>query len=475
MTRRDRWPPLFAYGAAVVVAVLFAIALLGIPVQISDSLTEFLAMQAQSFSYVAHTELTAGGPFFRPGKRITIKALFDLSGGNFYWWYRGFHALEMLVLAVIFVRMLRPKAWDTAALVPLALAMIAGSHLFLDIYREAFPVQHFLTIVIFAVAAVLLAQARGGWLVDAAAALLFVVSAATIESGLLIWVIFVAAYAVGYRGVSRRGLAALTSLFVLYFVFRFGWLGGGIPAIGERDTGFLLADGSADAVRRMFGASPWLLYGYNFITAMTCVLFAEPRAGTFMFIRSVLDHNTAPWQVLTVVTSTLTSVVIAWYVVSRIRTWRLFNVPEDDRLVALFLVLLPANAAFDIVYEKDVVLSVAGIFYIAAATIALRRVLEIASSPSWRSAIAYAVLILVACGWSMRAIGTQYRLREVASINRNDWAYWKVWLGRQDNVSIETAGEKHVFQVLYDDAISRRPAPPPIESRFWDKWSDPEE
>jgi hypothetical protein len=225
----------------------------------------------------------------------------------------------------------------------------------------------------------------------------------------------------------------------------------------------------------MFGASPWLLYGYNFITAMTCVLFAEPRAGTFMFIRSVLDHNTAPWQVLTVVTSTLTSVVIAWYVVSRIRTWRLFNVPEDDRLVALFLVLLPANAAFDIVYEKDVVLSVAGIFYIAAATIALRRVLEIASSPSWRSAIAYAVLILVACGWSMRAIGTQYRLREVASINRNDWAYWKVWLGRQDNVSIETAGEKHVFQVLYDDAISRRPAPPPIESRFWDKWSDPEE
>jgi len=189
----------------------------------------------------------------------------------------------------------------------------------------------------------------------------------------------------------------------------------------------------------------------------------------------VLAHDASPWQVLTVATSTLTTLVIAWYVVTRIRTWRIFNVPEDDRLVSIFLIVLPANAAFDIVYEKDVVVSVAGIFYVAAATIALKRLLEIASSPSWRSAIAYATILLVACGWSMRAIGTQYRLREVASINRNDWAYWKVWLGRQDTVSIDTPGEKRVFQVLYDDAIRRRPAPPAIESRFWDRWADPEE
>ena len=96
-----RGPQLFAYGAAILVAALFAVALLGIPIQISDSLTEFLAMQAQSFSSVAHTELAGGGPYFRPGKRMTIKLLFDLSGGNFYWWYRGFHALEMLILATL--------------------------------------------------------------------------------------------------------------------------------------------------------------------------------------------------------------------------------------------------------------------------------------------------------------------------------------------------------------------------------------
>ena len=225
----------------------------------------------------------------------------------------------------------------------------------------------------------------------------------------------------------------------------------------------------------MFGNRPWVLYGYNFVSAISCVLFAEPRGGTLLFTRAVLEGNVRPWQVLTVATSTLTTIVIAWYVLSRIRTWRLFNVPDDDRLVALFLVLLPANAAFDIVYEKDVVLSVAGIFYVAAATVALKRLLEIASSASRRSVIAYAVILLVACGWSMRAIGTQYRLREVASLTRNDWAYWKIWLGRQDTVSIETAGEKRVFQVLYDDAIWRRPAPPAIESRFWDRWSDPEE
>jgi hypothetical protein len=468
-------PKLLAYGAAILVSALFAIALLGIPIQISDSLTEFLTMQAQTFRDVVRDEFFKAGPFFRPGKRVTIKLLFDLSGGNFYWWYRGFHALEFVILAVLFVWMLRPKTITTASLVPLALAMIAGSHLNLDIFREAFPVQHFLTIVIFAVAAVILAQSRGGWLVDAGSALLLAVSMLTIESGLLIWVVFVAAYAVGYRGVSRRAVVALTCLFAFYFVYRFVWLRGGVPAIGERDTGFLLSNGGAAEVRQRFGNSPWVLYAYNFVSAITCVLFAEPRAGTLMFTRAMLADNVQPWQVLTVATSTLTTLVIAWYVVTRIRTWRIFNVPEDDRLVAVFLVLLPANAAFDIVYEKDVVLSVAGIFHVAAATIALKRLLEIASLPSWRSAIAYATILLVACGWSMRAIGTQYRLREVASINRNDWAYWKVWLGRQDTVSIDTPGEKRVFQVLYDDAIWRRPAPPAIESRFWDRWSDPEE
>jgi len=468
-------PQLIAYGVATAVAALFGVALLRIPIQLGDSFTEFLSMQGQTLSSVIRSEI-AGGPYFRPLRRGLIKVLFDVSGGDFYPWFRGFHALEVLILFVLFVRMLRPRTIVDVAVVPLALAMIAGSHLFLDIFREAFPVNHFLTIVICAVAAVNLAQSRGGWLIDAAAVLLLVFAMTTIESGLLIWVVLVAAYVVGYRGVSRGALVALTCVFVSYFVIRFGFLGGTMPAIGERDTGFLLADANAGEIRRLFGDSRWTLYAYNFASAVSCALFAEPRSGTFMLTRSVLMHEVAPWQVLTVATSALTTLVIFRHVATRVRTWRPFRIEEDDRLVVLFLVLLPANAAFDIVYEKDVVLSVAGIFSVAAAIVACRCLVQTSMTASGvRLALTSALVLAVACGWSMRAIGTQYRLREVASIDRNDWAYFDQWQKRQDTVVVQTDGEKRVWQTLHDDAIWRRAAPPLVESRFLERWSDPEE
>jgi hypothetical protein len=471
-----RRPLLLAYGAAAGVAALFGLALLRIPIQLSDSFTEFMGMQGQTLSGVVRAEITGGGPYFRPLRRGLIKVLFDLSGGDFYPWFRGFHALEVLVLFVLFVRMLRPKTLVKAAVVPLALAMIVGSHLFLDIFREAFPINHFLTIVICAVAAVNLAQARGGWLVDAAAVLLLVFAMGTIESGLLIWVVFVTAYLTGYRGVSRAALVGLTLVFASYFLFRFGVLGGTMPGVGERDSGFFLNEATAGEMRRLFGDSPWVLYAYNFLSAVSCTLFAEPRSGAFLFARGVITDDVRPWQVLTVTTSAFTTAAIAWHVTTRIRSWRPFQLDEDDRLVALFLVLLPANAMFDIVYEKDVVLSVAGIFYAAAGVVATKRLMAVAVAESARRrAVACAAILVVACGWSLRSIGTQYRLREVASTTRDDWAYYDRWAQRQRTVAVDTPDTRFVWQTLYDDAIWRRPAPRAIGSRLLEAWSDPKE
>jgi hypothetical protein len=471
----DRRPELLAYGAAVGVATLFGIALLRIPIQLSDSFTEFLMVQPHSLWDVVRSEI-GGGPYFRPLRRALIKLVIDLSGGNFHPWFRGFHVLEVLLLFVLFVRMLRPKTMTSAALVPLALAMIAGSHLFLDIFREAFPINHFLTVVICAVAAVNLAESRGGRLVDAAAVLLLAFAMSTIESGLLLWVIFAVAYFTGARGVSRGALVALTAVFAAYFVLRFGVLGGTIPAIGERDTGFLLTETTAGEIRRLFGDSPLVLYTYNFLSAVSCALFAEPRSGTFMLARGVVMGELRPWQGLTVATSACTTLTIGWYVATRIRSWRPFRLDRDDRLVALFLVLLPVNAMFDIVYEKDVVLSVAGIFSVAAAMVAMKHVLAATSSSTGtRQAVAYAVILVVACGWSLRSVGTQYRLREVASLTRDDWAYYDRWERRQNTVAVSTPAAKRIWQTLYDDAIWRRAAPRAIDSRLLDAWSDPRE
>ena len=471
--RRSR---VLAYGAAMIAWTLVAISLLRIPIQLSDSFTEFLAMQAQSLWSVVRSEL-AGGPYFRPLRRALIKIIFDLSGGNYYYWFRGFHALEVLILFVLFVRMLRIHTRPGAAVVPLALAIVAGMHTFADILREAFPINHFLTIAICCVAAVNLAQARPGWKADLAAILLLAFAMFTIESGLLVWVIFATASIVGYRGVSRGALTALTGVLAAYFVIRFGVLGGDVPSFNERDTGFGLSAATPAEIQRIFGANPWPFYLYNVASAISCVLFAEPRSGTWYFVKALMEHNVWPRQVLTVVTSTLTTVVLARYAAVRFNRWRRLDIDEDDRLVVLFIALLPANALFAAVYEKDVILSVAGVFYAAAAAIVFRRLLieDMASFSTLRRTAAYVVALMLACGWSLRFVSIEYRLREVASIHRNDWAYYDAWERKQATVHVTTTEEKHVWQTLYDDAIWRRPAPPMIGSRLAEAWSDPEQ
>ena len=465
-----------AYGATAVAWTLIAISLLRIPIQLSDSFTEFLAMQSESLWSVVRSEL-AGGPYFRPLRRALIKILFDLSGGHYYYWFRGFHALEVLILFVLFVRMLRIHTRAGAAVVPLALAMVAGMHTFANVLREAFPVNHFLTIAICCVAAVNLAQARASRAVDVGAILLLAFAMFTIESGLLVWVVFVTAYFVGYRGISRGALLTLTGVFAAYFVIRFGVLEGGVPSFNERETGFGLSSATPAEVQRIFGANPWPFYLYNVVSAMSCVLFAEPRSGSWYFVKALVEHDVWPWQVLTVLTSTLTTLVLIWYAVGRFNRWRRLDIDEDDRLVVLFIGLLPANAAFAAVYEKDVILSVAGVFYCGAAAIVFRRLLiEVGSSSSTLSrTAAYAVALVLACGWSLRFLSIEYRLREVASIHRNDWAYYDAWEQKQATVQLTTTAEKRVWQTLYDDAIWRIQAPPMIDSRLAEAWSDPKE
>jgi len=462
-----------AYGYACAAGMLTAIFLLRIPIQLSDSFSEFLAMQGRSLYRVVRDEFS-GGPYLRPLRRGLIKILFDLSGGHYYAWFRGFHALELIVLFVLVVRMFRVRSLADAAAVPLLLAMIVGLHTFNDVVREAFPINHFLTIAICCVAAVNLSQSPGGLLVDLSAVALLAFAMLTIESGLLVWVVFVAAYIGGYRGISRRALIALTATLGFYFVLRFVVLGGTVPAINERDTGFGLAAANPDELTRLFGGRLWPFYAYNVVSAMSCVLFAEPRSGTWIFVRGALNHDLQPWQILGVLTSTLTTLLIARYIAKRFRRFRRLDLDHDDRLVLLFVALLPANAAFAAVYAKDVILSPAGIFYAVAAAVVLRHLLfeEIAARHTAIRAAAFAVALVIAFGWTIRAVGIHYRLREVAAIDRDDWAYYDRW-ERQQGDQVTTPADKQLWQTLYDDAIWKRSQPPMIDSRVANAWSDP--
>src|SRR5262249_45528926 len=133
---------------------------------------------------------------------------------------------------------LRPRTWTDAAVVPLGLAALLGSHTFTGTVTEAFPINTYLTIVLccFAAAALVLSSHR--WWTDVLAILLFVIAALTVESGLLVGVILVGGVLVGGRGVSRWGIGLVVLLLAGYFVLRFTWLHVGSPGLEERSSGF---------------------------------------------------------------------------------------------------------------------------------------------------------------------------------------------------------------------------------------------
>ena len=207
--------------------------LLAIPVQLSDSFTEFISVHGQPLSQVIGAEFY-NGTYFRPFRRALIKIVYDLSGGHYYAAFRGFQALQVLVLLLLIVRMLRVRSASALVSLPLGLAMVVGVHTFAGAVVEGLPINHFLTILICCAAAMNLVQAKRTWLTDTAAVALLVCAMLTIESGLLIWVIFIAAYGVGYRGISRPALIVLTVCVASYFLGRFVLIGGAAPGLNER-------------------------------------------------------------------------------------------------------------------------------------------------------------------------------------------------------------------------------------------------
>ncbi len=438
---------------AILVGALMSVFLLEIPIQLSDSFTEFTGIQGRSLGQIVAAELN-NGSYFRPFRRGLIKIVYDLSAGHYYLAFRGFQALELVVLLLLAVRMLRISDRSGLLALPLGLAVLVGMHTFAGAVLEGLPINHFLTILICCAAAVNLAQARPGVVVDIGATALFIAATLTIESGLLVYVIFGAAYLVGFRGVSRRALVALTVCLAAYFVGRFVLLGGGAPGLNERSAGFGFSVLSPDDLVRRFGGNPIPFYIYNIISAVSCVLFAEPRGGVWAFVRNVTTSVPEAWQIVNVVTSTATTVLIARYAATRTPCWRRREFDDADRFVLIFLAVLPANALFAAAYEKDVIMSPAGLFYAAAAFMVLRQILMTDGGfGDHARRVAPSLVLLIAVGWTIRFIGIHDSLRARAFAVRDEWAYYDDWAREQrTDVSLNPV-QAAIKQRLLDSAV----------------------
>jgi hypothetical protein len=463
-----------AFAAAVVLALGIGHDLLHMPLQIGDSLAPLLdAVRASSPWSEFNSHLREEG-YFRPMRLATIKVVSDLANGHYFLAYRLFHAFLVLAFLVLFVRALEVRDRVALAVVPLALTVFVGIHTFLGTVKEIYPTNHFLQIAVLALLALNLAQSRGGLLVDVLLFVTFTVAALTLESGLIVWVVAVAAWMSGMPGVSRRSVAGVTALLAGYFVLRFGIFGSGLPTVEERSTGFLLEALDPPQIRERFGDNLLPLYAYNVASSISSVLFSEPRSGVWVFVRAIRGDQLAPRHFIQIGASLFATGLLLAYVVARVRSGVRRPATLADRHLVIFALVLAANAAMSYVYTKDEIMSTAGAFYalaVAGAAVYLLRTWP-ERARSWRATAVVCVVCLAgSMAWATRAAGVHHVLRSQAFVQRNDWTRLDREWSRDGNWERYRAQEPLVRQ-LQREAISTRVVNPRFEPRWMERVFD---
>jgi len=300
-------------------------------------------------------------------------------------------------------------------------------------------------------------MARYRWWNDVLGALLFVVSALTIESGLLVGVILVGGVLVGAKGMSRTGAAVLVLLLVGYLVLRFPVLGVGAPSLMERSSGYGFSILEPPELIARFGSNPFGFYAYNMVSSALSVLLSEPTGGVYGLTRQALDGNFdfATWD--TFIASVCATAMVAVFVWRRRSAFAAWCLDRDDQMVALFVMVLAGNAVVSYPYSKDVVMSPAGAFLAVAVYVAARNILSWlpAVAPPRMAALVLASFALTGTMWAIRVTETYLGLRAGAVVERNEWAYL------EEDMAL-TESDRRLFRTLRNDALFTHPAPGPL-------------
>jgi hypothetical protein len=453
-----------------VLAAWFGYDLLRMPVQISDSLS--LLVDVQDSPSVMHTFITEAtrGAYLRPLFHVQIHGLYAAAGGHYSIVFRTFHVLLLAAALFLFTRAMRVSSWKDFAAAAFALIVLTGLHTFRGLVREAYAINHFLEVIVFCLLALNLSQSRGGWWIDGLAVVVFVAASLTLESGLLVWVVLVAAWLTGLRGVSARAVTVVTGLLAVYVAVRFAYLDVGIEA---RPSGFMFEMLEFRDIRDRFGPTPVFFYAYNVITSALSVLFSDPDGGVFEIGRAWRQGDVPPRLYLAVASSALTTGLIAWAVNRRLRFGGPGAWTGTDGLFLLSGAVLVANAAMSYAYTKHEIISPAGAFYGLAAFAAARHAIgQLERSRGTAAAVVCVLLAATSSLWMFRSAGVHHMMQAQAFKERNDWA--RIRYDRLADVAgmdaPPHAGTYALVDRLRGDALALRIANPHTLPRWADRW-----
>jgi hypothetical protein len=465
MLTAGRRPELIVYACALTVALGIGWCVSRIPIQLTDSLSDMLNVQNVSWGQLMSSTFYNRG-YLRPLRLAQIKLALDTAGGHYFLMYKSIHIVQVVLLAMLFVRLLRVGVFREILPACLAIAVLIGLHTFDGMVREAFPINHFLTIAICTLAAANLSVSRPHWLVDVGAAVLFVFATLTLESGVLVLVVIAAGLVAGFRGVSWRGATVCVLLAAGYFYLRFGPLGVGGPSLAERSSGYGFQMLDPPELIARFGDAPTRFYLYNVVSSILTVLFAEPRDGVWYAVRTLWGGGSLPaWLTVNLLTSVAATLLVGWYLARLTVRHRSSELDHYDRLVLVATAVLLANAAVSYGYTKSVIMSVGGVFFAVAVYVAARELLSrLPGFTAGARALTVAVLLFLAIGWTLRAVALPYRLRQQAFVVRNQWNGAYTWLDAQ-RIQLTTPEAEALARQLRQDALRTEVAP--VEWTGW--------
>ena len=414
-------------AAAFTIALLFAVPLADsiyrIPVQVSEVLdiVQYVG-DAPDVGKAFAIGLHAAPTMLRPLRQVHTRLLLDGAEwiGSYRPVFRGVHATLAVLLLVTFAAVARPRTVTDLMALVCALAVLVGLHGFMSLLREAYPINHFLLVTLYAWVVLLVARSRGGLLADAAAVICLALALFTLELGALVLVVACAAHVTGWKGISRRGLFAMVVVGLVYAYIRVGYLDIQTPPFAERATGFGFGTLSGEEQLARFGDRHWLLYAYTVASGAIGVLLSQPRNGIWTLPAAWTSGAVQPWMIVHALSSVATTTLVLWYAFSRDDDGRR---GYRDPHVAIPGAVLLANAFIGYAYAKDEVLALAGTFYALALYAAARRLfVHLTAIRRPARALVAVLACVVMTMWAVRVAGVHYALREQAFQVRNDWA-----------------------------------------------------
>ena len=212
-----------------------------VPFEISETVGNLVKFQVwPSAGHIFLATFTEGGGGANPGfmrawSDATSKLVFDLSGGHYFLTYRLLHFVFILLLMIFLVRLIQVRSsgdlrlamWPArrcSACTPFTRPARDGTE-----HQAAHPGPLPRSRVPLGLA--------GALAKDLAALALTFYAVFSNELGLSLGVCFAAAYLVGFRGVSGKGVLCTTAVLALY-LYLGSWSGTRESSLTERSSGF---------------------------------------------------------------------------------------------------------------------------------------------------------------------------------------------------------------------------------------------